>query len=75
MIVTESMYYPNEGMKGEYKGQMNVSIGCDAKAKCNSEGGYYQNGDSSKWRQMWAWGCKGECQGEYTRERGCQKRK
>ena len=27
--------------------------------RCNDKGGDYQNGNSSKWRQRWAWGCKG----------------
>ena len=24
--------------------------------RCNAKGGVYQNGDSSNWRQRWAWG-------------------
>ena len=24
--------------------------------RCNAKGGDYENGDSSKWRQRWAWG-------------------
>ena len=44
--------------KGGYgKGTGEITTGGGGRG--NAKGGVYQNWDSSKWRQRWAWGCIG----------------
>ena len=68
--------------KGGYgKGRIPPGGGgvCVYVKRCNAKGGDYENGDSSKWRQRWAWGyiggntsssAKGSILGRWGKQKG-----